>query len=94
MIEKLQKEIDLGRSRFEIIAQISSYSVSILDAMKMIRTLYEVNLGDAKGIVSSHPSYVKLASVSLPMQNEIAEGFERLAGMSDEIPGSCDEEVT
>ena len=72
----LRLEILEGRTQSELIASMKRHGLTIIDAIKAMRELFGVSLGDAKEVVSSHPAYNDSAVASGPLHNEILQVFE------------------
>jgi hypothetical protein len=64
IVEDYQKRVARGASRDEVIASLHDQGVSIIESMKVIRVLYEVNLGGAKRIVTSQRAFHNSESLS------------------------------
>ncbi len=65
-IEILRKRVAEGLPLNETISAMHPDGLSIIDAIKATRELFGINLGDAKLVVTSHPSYTQVADAAKP----------------------------
>jgi hypothetical protein len=64
-----------GRSRDEILTAMKEHGLTISQAIKVSMHLFGFGLGDAKSIVSSHPSWIETAQAANPLQDALIEIF-------------------
>jgi hypothetical protein len=76
MIEHIRRRRVEGVAVGELIEELRSSNLNILDAIKIIRAALPVDLGTAKILVSEHPAWVEIARGSAGIQ---AEGIEVLS---------------
>jgi hypothetical protein len=77
-VEELRKCVAAGLPQSDAIATMHRYGLPIIEAIKVTRELYCINLGAAKNAVSSHPAYAQVAAASKPLQEELIRAFEGL----------------
>lgn len=69
---RLQRD---GRSPEEIVAAMKDRGLTIAQAIKASMHLFGVGLGDAKGLVASHPAWSETAQAARPFQDELIQAF-------------------
>jgi len=83
-LDEFRSEIAQGRSQSDIIASMKCRGFTILDAIKAVRTLFAVSLGEAKELVASNAAYSESADASAPLQDEMIRSFEKLSTKASE----------
>ena len=83
--EEFQSLHQDGRSRDEILRVMRARGLTITQAIKASMQLFGIGLGDAKLLVSSHPSWNQTAEAAKPFQDDLIRAF-REAGSA--TPGS------
>lgn len=78
-LHEFRAELLGGKSQSDLVAEMKHRGLTIIDAIKAVRELYSVSLGDAKQIVSSNPAWVDTASAAVPFHDELIQLFEDLA---------------
>lgn len=78
-IDELRKRVAEGMSQDEAIDAIQRHGLPIIEAIKVMRELYGINLGDAKNAVASHSAYAQAAEASRPLQDEAIRAFQEIA---------------
>jgi len=56
-VEIYRRRQDEGLSQDTIVADASNQGFSVIDTIKIVRQLYDIGLGEAKIIVTSHPAW-------------------------------------
>ncbi|MCG6158093.1 hypothetical protein [Rubinisphaera margarita] len=74
-MRKIRYLVDCGISKENIIREMAHEGFSIIEAIKAIREVYNISLRAAKQDVSSHPSYIKAAEDSIPIQDAFYRAF-------------------
>ena len=84
-IEELRKRVAEGLPQSEAIDAMHRHGLPIIEAIKVTRELFCINLGAAKNVVSCHPAYAQVAKASMPLQDEVIRAFQELGKVdSDE----------
>ena len=83
-IEELRKQVAAGLPQSDAIETMHRDGLPIIEAIKVTRELYCINLGAAKNAVSSHPAYAQVAEASKPLQEEVIRAFEELGKVSSD----------
>jgi hypothetical protein len=60
LLSECRECIASGESIEKVISYLHNDHVSLLDSMKIIRTLYDMSLGEAKKIVLEHPAWANV----------------------------------
>jgi ribosomal protein L7/L12 len=76
VIDELRPKISLGMNESAAISHLKESGLSIIEAIKAVRELFQVNLGVAKQLVASHSAYSQVAAASVPLQEEFIRAFE------------------
>ena len=64
-----------GRSSAEILTVMKERGLTITEAIKASMQLFGIGLGDAKSLVSSHPSWNQTAEAAKPFQDDLIQAF-------------------
>ena len=72
--DELRKRVSEGLSQRDAISTMKGQGVSTIEAIKVVRELYSIDLGAAKQLVTSHDAYSSAAAA--PLQNAILETLE------------------
>jgi len=72
-IDACREAIAQGASREDIIARLHEDGLWIIEAIKAVRRLYGVGLGEAKQLVSTHPSWITIARQAEPLHEAVTE---------------------
>jgi ribosomal protein L7/L12 len=64
-----------GRSSDEILMVMKERGLTITEAIKTSMQLFGIGLGDAKSLVSSHPSWHQTVVAAKPFQDELIQAF-------------------
>lgn len=75
-IEELRNQVAAGLPQSEAINAMHRDGLPIIEAIKVTRELYCLNLGAAKNAVSSHPAYANVAEASTQFQDEVIRAFQ------------------
>ena len=81
--EALQSLQQDGSSTDEILRAMRDRGLTIIQAIKASMQLFGIGLGDAKSLVSSHPSWNQTAEAARPFQDDLIKAF-REAGNVEE----------
>lgn len=68
-----------GAAQTAVVAAMRAEGLSILDAIKMARSVFGVSLGVAKQIVTEHPAWREEAAKSDAFHEELLDMFEHKA---------------
>ncbi|HEY1066724.1 MAG TPA: hypothetical protein VGE52_11465 [Pirellulales bacterium] len=80
----MRSELASGVSRSEVVALMKRRGFLLVDAIRTLRELFGVSLGDAKEIVAAHPAYRQAAKEVDPLHEEIIRFLnESAAGDAD-----------
>jgi hypothetical protein len=71
IISKYQALIERGMSQNDVILHINREGLSITQSIKIVRTLYNLPLGEAKQVVSSHPVWETTVRNAEPFHEEL-----------------------
>ncbi|MCP4108924.1 MAG: hypothetical protein GY749_25825 [Desulfobacteraceae bacterium] len=71
-IEKLNS----GVSRNDIIEFLHDSGLTIIESMKLVMSLYNISLGEAKFIVARHPVWENVVKAAEPLHEELCDSFE------------------
>ena len=74
--DELRKRVSEGLSQRDAISTMKGQGVSTIEAIKVVRELYSIDLGAAKQLVTSHDAYSSAAAAAAPLQNAILETLE------------------
>ncbi|AWI08946.1 hypothetical protein [Ereboglobus luteus] len=55
--EKYKKLAEEGINQYQLIGALKNEGYSILEAMKVLRRIYSISLGDAKEAITKHPDW-------------------------------------
>lgn len=75
-IEELRKRVAPGLPQSEAIDLMNRSGLPFIEAIKVTRELYCINLGAARNAVSSHLAYEQVAEAPKPLQDEIVRALE------------------
>ncbi len=73
-----------GRSKGEILTAMKEQGLTITEAIKASMRLFGIGLGEAKSLVSSHPSWNQTAEAAEPFHNDLRRAF----GMNEADTGT------
>lgn len=73
VVEEYRKNIAQGVSREDIIARLREDGFNIIEAIRALRELYGMHLGEAKQLVSAHPSWIPVARQAEPLHEAVTE---------------------
>ena len=62
----------------DVLAQMKSDELGIMDAIVLIRELYSISLGDAKLKVTTHKDWVEMANRTMMSDDEIKAVLEKI----------------
>lgn len=79
IIDEIRSEFANGKSQHEIIDLMNTRGMPIIDAIKVVRELFPLGLGDAKRLVATHPAYQEIAAASEPLHDEAIRAFREEA---------------
>jgi hypothetical protein len=65
-----------GRSVDEILEVMKYRGLTITEAIKASMQVFNMGLGDAKSLVSSHQSWIQTARAAKPFQDELIKAFQ------------------
>ncbi len=74
----LRTELQSGKTQSEMIALMKQRGMAIIDAIRSLRELYSISLGDAKESVTSHPDWAEPVAEAIPLQEEFIRSLEEL----------------
>jgi hypothetical protein len=74
-----------GRSQGEILTALKEHGLTIVEAIKASRSLFGIGLGEAKSIVTSHPSWSETAQAARPFQDALIRTFAMSTGGQDTV---------
>lgn len=77
--------IDQGGDDRDLVLRLHNLGASILDSIKIIRTVRAVSLGSAKEIVSSHPIWAQVVTASESLHDDAIEAAEQVAKESPSL---------
>ena len=75
---ELRKQVSEGLSQHNAVSFMKQHHVSTIEAIKIIRQLYSIDLGSAKQIVTSHIAYNSEANAAAPLHNALLNAFEEM----------------
>lgn len=85
-LEKVcEHKLQAGVTLDEVIAYLSAQNVSILDAIKIVRNVGGMPLGEAKQVVSCHAAWRSIVKANEALHDESE------AAIQDMTAGDCDE---
>ena len=73
--EEFQSLKEGGSSTDEILRAMKDRGLTIIQAIKASMQLFGIGLGDAKSLVSSHPSWSPTAEAARPFQDDLIKAF-------------------
>ncbi|GLV57540.1 hypothetical protein KDH_43760 [Dictyobacter sp. S3.2.2.5] len=82
ILEDCQKQVARGASQEEIIVNLHTQGVNIIESTKIIRGVYHIPLIDAKRIVTAHPVWTSLVQSWDPIHAALIEELEKDAKKS------------
>ncbi len=65
------------QNRDEFVAALKGQGLSITEAIKASMQEFHISLGDAKSLVTSHPSWKATAKAAIPWHNALIKVFRR-----------------
>lgn len=86
VLEGLRSAARSGASREDVIADMRRNDLPIMDAIKAMRELYSISLGEAKQLVTQHPGYSATAAAAAPIHDELMQSFAEAARKQHERP--------
>ncbi len=72
----ISKKIADGTDQTTILRELRDEKVSIIDAIKIVRSAYGVSLGEAKQIVTSDPAWRDIAEQNEPLHDALVESLK------------------
>jgi ribosomal protein L7/L12 len=75
LVAEARQKVVQGISANEIISCLHQQGISIIDAMKVIREVYEISLGESKRLVTSNSAWGSIVKAAKPLHEEL-ERFE------------------
>lgn len=84
--EQFAEALKLGKSKAELIGEMKDRGLSIIEAIKAVREVFGVGLGEAKQLVANHPAYVEIARAADPLHEELIQVFEDAVRQENEAP--------
>jgi ribosomal protein L7/L12 len=75
LIHEYKLKINEGLDSNTLIEELHGKSISIIEAIKIVRAVLGIPLSEAKQCVSAHRSWQDVAERSKPIQEEFYEGF-------------------
>ncbi len=70
-----------GRSIGEILKVMKERGLTIAEAIKASMQVFNIGLGEAKSLVSSHQSWTQTAKASEPFQDELIKAFQEVSSV-------------
>ncbi len=67
ILEEQQRRVAQDEPIESVIASLHAEGLTITDSMKAVRSLYGVDLGTGKELVSSHPVWAKVVEANEPL---------------------------
>lgn len=67
------EKIVSGETQSTILTYLKDQNVSIIEAVKIVRSEYKINLGDAKQIVTAHPAWREVVEQNEILHDALAE---------------------
>ena len=77
-LEGLRKQVVDGLPQSEAIAAMHRDGLTIIEAIKLTRELFGINLGMAKTLVCSHPAYAHAVEASKPLHDELLRALHEM----------------
>ena len=81
-----------GGGRAEILKAMSDRGLTITEAIKASMRIFGIGLGDAKTLVSAHPSWIQTAEAAKPFQDDLIQAFQDASlgrkGAKGVVPGA------
>ena len=69
--KKCLEKIDSGKKQNEIIEYLHDSGVTIIESIKIVMSLYQLSLGEAKSVVASHPIWRGVAEAARPLHGDL-----------------------
>jgi ribosomal protein L7/L12 len=67
-----------GKSSGEILTAMKERGLTITEAIKASMQLFGIGLGEAKSLVTSHPSWSQTAEAAKPFQEALIKAFHEI----------------
>lgn len=67
-----------NQSRGDFVAALRGQGLSITEAIKVSMQEFGISLGDAKSLVTTHPSWKATAKAAIPLHNALIKVFEEI----------------
>lgn len=68
----------------ELIGYLHNQEVNIIDSIKVVSRVFNLSLGEAKKLVSSHSAWSEVAETSAPLHDELLQALDAHAGMQSD----------
>lgn len=79
-LEDFQALKEGGGGADEILKMMKERDLTIIQAIKASMRVFDISLGDAKSLVSSHPSWRPTAEAARPFQDDLVKAFQEADG--------------
>ncbi|HXR65321.1 MAG TPA: hypothetical protein VN729_05330 [Ktedonobacteraceae bacterium] len=84
--ENYQKRVAQGEQSNKIIEDLRTDGFTIIEAIKIVRMLYQMNLKDAHQAIASHPAWQDVVRNAEPLHNEIEKALKLAARFARRKP--------
>lgn len=78
-VEGYQMHVAHGDPQEKVVEDLHTDGLTIIEAIKVVRVLYSMNLRDAHNLVAGHPAWAEVVRNAKPLHDAIEEFFEMLA---------------
>lgn len=68
----------------KLIGYLYDQEVNIIDSIKVVSRVFNLSLGQAKKLVTSHSAWSEVAETSGPLQDELIQALDAHAGMQSD----------
>jgi hypothetical protein len=75
VIQRYRLRVESGVSASTVIRELHDEGFWILESIKLIRSIYSVDLGEAKRLVVNHPVWDEVIEASEPLYDSLEEVF-------------------
>ena len=76
VIEDYKNRVLQGEQRDKVIEDLHTDGLSIVDTIKVVRILYQMNLKDAHSTVADHPAWQSTVKNAEPLHNTIEKALK------------------
>lgn len=73
IILKCKARIDSGADRNSLISYLHNEGLSIIEAIKVLKYVYGISLGEAKALVTTHPAWSEEIKNADILHNELLQ---------------------